>query len=1254
MNESVNSHETSSEEYQTLISSFAQAFWETDARGMVVTDSPSWRAYTGQSLQEWLGEGWASAVHPDDQAYALSQWQEAAGQLWPVNAEFRLQRPGGGWRWTNVRATPILHADGSVKKWLGINIDIQEKKEAEAALQQAQHAYQQKLEQQLAEQTRQLQENQALLRATLDSTLEMIQVFRAVRNESGEIIDFIWTLNNQSSERQYGDVIGKSLLTLNPGVKQAGIFDTFKRVCETGVADQSERHYIHEQFKGWFDQSTVKLGDGVATTTTNITARKQAEAELESTKELLQTVLDSTPFIIQAFHALRDGAGRIVDFAWIMNNERGVRQNGEVMGQSLLSRNPGVVETGLFEKFVQVTETGLAIEHEQYYSHEQFKGQWFHQTLIKMGDGFVMTTEDISERKRAEQELKASKDLVQTVFDVSLNPIAYHKAVRDENGIIVDFEFQLENQQARKYALKNRRGQRYSEAYPGIKDTLVFKLYKDVVETGTELNTEVQITLKGVDRWFHVMAAKLNDGLVATAVDITQRRTQEQENLRLKDEIATLAQDRYRTLFNSIAEGFSIIELIFEETGQAVDYRFIEVNQAYVSQTGQADPTGKLGSEVIPGTEDYWLEAYQQVIATGEPVFLENYNDHSKRWYKAYASRIGGSGSHDIAVVFEDITERKQRLEKQAFLLRFSDALRTHATADEVANQALRLLIEQLQLDRSYITTYHLDENRATLDYQIGNDTVPPLPDYFVLSDYPEAFKAVHGQTFIIEDDYERQGLTETEQQNSKKLGMRAMLASTVRMGQSRPLSSLMAISSRPRRWTPSEIKLVEEVAERTWSALEKVRIEETLQKTEERTRLAIEAANLATWEWDLITNEVHWNKQHFELLGMNIRPNPLPAEVFMNHLHPDDADSIKAQLQKAIDERSLYDAEFRVIREDGMIRWMSGYGRVTVEGNGHPLQASGIMFDITERKEAQRALEESETRLSAIFESLPVGIGVVNKQGRITHCNKEMEYFVPTGLMPSMDENQRNRWQAHDEQGRPIPPENFPGARALRGERVLPPIEMLYTPAVGNQIWTHVSAVPIRTSEGVISGPMVVISNINELKRAERVLKENDQRKNEFLAMLAHELRNPMATLRNGLQILSITVAANAQAKPVLEMMTRQTEHLVRMVDDLLDISRISQGKIELRKTRINLVELLKQARESIQMVVQQKQQQLTFRLPAMPVELEGDATRLVQLTMNLLTNASRYTPAQGKIHLSLEHRDIRPSYGWRIRALD
>src|SRR5438128_1217422 len=90
------------DEYKQLVESFAQAVWETDADGQVMTDSPSWRAYTGQSMEQWLGEGWVGAVHPDDQAYALHQWQEAVRCQTPVNAEFRLRSPDGSWRWTNV------------------------------------------------------------------------------------------------------------------------------------------------------------------------------------------------------------------------------------------------------------------------------------------------------------------------------------------------------------------------------------------------------------------------------------------------------------------------------------------------------------------------------------------------------------------------------------------------------------------------------------------------------------------------------------------------------------------------------------------------------------------------------------------------------------------------------------------------------------------------------------------------------------------------------------------------------------------------------------------------------------------------------------------------------------------------------------------------------------------------------------------------------------------------------------------------
>ncbi|QDA35686.1 PAS domain S-box protein (plasmid) [Paracoccus liaowanqingii] len=124
----------SEERHRLVIESWAQAVWETDANGMVVADSPSWRAYTGQSLQEWLGYGWLDAIHPDDRAYAEQQWREAIAARAPVNADFRLRVPGNGWRWTNVRAAPRFGSEGHIEKWVGINIDIDSHKRAENEL----------------------------------------------------------------------------------------------------------------------------------------------------------------------------------------------------------------------------------------------------------------------------------------------------------------------------------------------------------------------------------------------------------------------------------------------------------------------------------------------------------------------------------------------------------------------------------------------------------------------------------------------------------------------------------------------------------------------------------------------------------------------------------------------------------------------------------------------------------------------------------------------------------------------------------------------------------------------------------------------------------------------------------------------------------------------------------------------------------------------------------------------------------------
>ncbi|MGX7703690.1 PAS domain S-box protein [Methylobacterium sp. Gmos1] len=129
--------------HRLLIESWAQAVWETDPDGVVVADSPSWRAYTGQTLAEWLGYGWLDAIHPEDRAYAERQWREAIAARGLVNAEFRLHAPGGRWRWTNVRAAPVLDASRAIETWVGVNIDVDDRKRAEVALRESEERFQQ-------------------------------------------------------------------------------------------------------------------------------------------------------------------------------------------------------------------------------------------------------------------------------------------------------------------------------------------------------------------------------------------------------------------------------------------------------------------------------------------------------------------------------------------------------------------------------------------------------------------------------------------------------------------------------------------------------------------------------------------------------------------------------------------------------------------------------------------------------------------------------------------------------------------------------------------------------------------------------------------------------------------------------------------------------------------------------------------------------------------------------------------------------
>ncbi|HKX41102.1 MAG TPA: ATP-binding protein [Burkholderiaceae bacterium] len=157
-------------------------------------------------------------------------------------------------------------------------------------------------------------------------------------------------------------------------------------------------------------------------------------------------------------------------------------------------------------------------------------------------------------------------------------------------------------------------------------------------------------------------------------------------------------------------------------------------------------------------------------------------------------------------------------------------------------------------------------------------------------------------------------------------------------------------------------------------------------------------------------------------------------------------------------------------------------------------------------------------------------------------------------------------------------------------------------------------------------------------LRRAREALSAADKRKDEFLATLAHELRNPLAPLKTGIELLQSTASGDPQVKSVLPMMDRQMTHLVKLVDDLLDVSRITSGKIVLNRERLDLRSVVQLGLESCEPTITASRHRLVVRMPPEPVWITGDSARLAQVVLNVVGNAAKYTPAGGRIELRLE----------------
>jgi PAS domain S-box-containing protein len=382
-------------------------------------------------------------------------------------------------------------------------------------------------------------------------------------------------------------------------------------------------------------------------------------------------------------------------------------------------------------------------------------------------------------------------------------------------------------------------------------------------------------------------------------------------------------------------------------------------------------------------------------------------------------------------------------------------------------------------------------------------------------------------------------------------------------------------------------------------------------------------AAGLGIWDWDLKTNTVEWSEGIYRLVGAE--PGSFPASVgwWEDRVAREDRERVVRDFAAITARGGHFNQEFRIRRIDGSLLWIACIGRVDHDPMGVPARMQGVNIDITARKEAEALLRQSEEKFRTISHAAPAIVWVTDDKG-IVFINERWHEL--TGQAPEDALGQGWTAAVHPEDNERLRPYRE------RCRRTGEPYEgeIRYRNKDGEYRWHAFRALASRSADGAVEQWFGCSVDIHDARQAQEALKEADRRKDEFLATLAHELRNPLAPIRYAVQLLQRRPVDDPSVRAAQDMMDRQVSHMVRLIDDLLDVSRITQGKLELRREPVELSKVLDQALETSRPHLAQ---QLTLSLPSEPVRLDADPVRLAQVLSNLLNNAAKFTPKSGRI---------------------
>jgi PAS domain S-box-containing protein len=415
---------------------------------------------------------------------------------------------------------------------------------------------------------------------------------------------------------------------------------------------------------------------------------------------------------------------------------------------------------------------------------------------------------------------------------------------------------------------------------------------------------------------------------------------------------------------------------------------------------------------------------------------------------------------------------------------------------------------------------------------------------------------------------------------------------------------------------------------------------------------IALRAAKAGMWEWNLSTNENLWSEEVWHLYGLEQHAHPPCYASWLHSVHPDDRLAAQATIEKATLTREPIELEWRTNPQLGPVRWLMSRGQPTGDGQNNASSYIGIVMDITARKEAEavvqglnmnleervqqrnQALIEHERLLQNLLDGVPGLVGYWTSDRINLFANRAYgEWFGTHG-------RQITGMHLRDLLGPELYRKNLPHIEgALRGERQRFERDFPIPGDPGKYRAVETHYIP-DVVDGMVRGFLVMVFDISAIKQSEQQAEAASQAKSDFLASISHELRTPLNAIF-GLAQLGAREAATMPAPQLFQQILESGQHLLSLVNDVLDLSKIEAGKLQLDPTDVDLGQLIEHLVVMTHWRAQAKGLNFVIdELPGLPRHILADATRLSQILLNLVTNAIKFTDT-GSVSVKLGMQD-------------